>query len=165
MAGFYFVTVCCWRGECLLGEINSGGVELNQAGKIALDNLKKIENIFKEVNVLEFMIMPNHINIWTGHCPVRTAKINQAMGIGQCPVRTRGNYGLLSKIINGYKGATTKRIKNESGVGFGWHRSFYDRIVRNKAELERIRQYIRDNPKNWEKDRNYKKIISNRIYR
>jgi hypothetical protein len=34
-----------------------------------------------------------------------------------------------------------------------WQRSFYDRIIRNDYELERTREYIRNNPIKWEEDR------------
>jgi REP element-mobilizing transposase RayT len=34
-----------------------------------------------------------------------------------------------------------------------WQRSFYDRIIRNERELNAIRQYIANNPAQWEVDR------------
>ncbi|MBK6910938.1 MAG: hypothetical protein IPH10_08425 [bacterium] len=34
-----------------------------------------------------------------------------------------------------------------------WQRSFYDRIIRNEHELGLARQYIMDNPLNWELDK------------
>ena len=37
-----------------------------------------------------------------------------------------------------------------------WQINYHDRIVRNKNEFERIKQYIINNPKNWENDRNNK---------
>ena len=33
-----------------------------------------------------------------------------------------------------------------------WHRNYHDRIVRNDAELDRIRAYIANNPANWPTD-------------
>ncbi len=32
---------------------------------------------------------------------------------------------------------------------------FYDRIIRNKDELNKTRQYIIDNPMNWKNDMHY----------
>ena len=40
-------------------------------------------------------------------------------------------------------------------VGKFWQRNYYERIVRNDDELDRIREYIRNNPLNWERDRNH----------
>jgi REP element-mobilizing transposase RayT len=33
-----------------------------------------------------------------------------------------------------------------------WQRNYYEHIIRNEDELNRIRQYIHDNPLNWETD-------------
>jgi len=33
-----------------------------------------------------------------------------------------------------------------------WQRSFYDRIIRNERSLNAIREYISNNPDNWEQD-------------
>ena len=34
-----------------------------------------------------------------------------------------------------------------------WQQNYYEHIIRNDRELNAIRQYIMDNPANWEKDR------------
>ena len=34
-----------------------------------------------------------------------------------------------------------------------WQRNYYDHIIRNESELERIREYIVNNPLKWESDR------------
>lgn len=36
-----------------------------------------------------------------------------------------------------------------------WQRNYYEHIIRNDEELNKIRQYIMYNPKNWEMDENY----------
>ncbi len=33
-----------------------------------------------------------------------------------------------------------------------WQRSYYERVIRNERELEAVRQYILNNPMNWELD-------------
>jgi putative transposase len=33
-----------------------------------------------------------------------------------------------------------------------WQRGFYDHIIRNDLEYERITQYIETNPMNWQED-------------
>jgi len=33
-----------------------------------------------------------------------------------------------------------------------WQRNYYERIIRDEAELKRIREYIRYNPIEWETD-------------
>ncbi len=36
-----------------------------------------------------------------------------------------------------------------------WQRSFYDRIIRNEKELFSIREYIQNNPAQWENEREH----------
>ena len=62
--------------------------------------------------------------------------------------------GSLGQIIRSYKSAVTNKI-NELRKTPGdshWQRNFHDHIIQNEAELNQIRKYIRDNPKNWETD-------------
>ena len=33
-----------------------------------------------------------------------------------------------------------------------WQRNFYERVIRNDRELNAIREYIANNPANWEQD-------------
>jgi hypothetical protein len=50
-------------------------------------------------------------------------------------------------------------LRNKSTTSGGtppssvWQRNYHDRIIRNDAELDRIRQYIHDNPGAWDHDR------------
>ncbi|HBD05677.1 TPA: hypothetical protein DCZ32_04435, partial [Candidatus Uhrbacteria bacterium] len=67
----------------------------------------------------------------------------------------------LPNIIQWFKTMTTNEyIRNvklsnwEPFNGKLWQRSYHDHIIRDKFELERIREYIRTNPKWWNKDRN-----------
>ena len=60
----------------------------------------------------------------------------------------------LSSIINHFKG-NVKRFCNKNNLEyFAWQSRFHDRIIRNDDELNKIRQYIMDNPLKWEIDRN-----------
>ena len=61
----------------------------------------------------------------------------------------------LPEIVRGFKTFSTRRI-NEARRSPGskiWQRSFYDHIVRSEADLQRIRQYVFDNPGNWNQGR------------
>ncbi len=43
------------------------------------------------------------------------------------------------------------KLLNRSGRPF-WQRNYYEHVVRDEADLNRIRQYILDNPANWATD-------------
>jgi REP element-mobilizing transposase RayT len=63
---------------------------------------------------------------------------------------------LLSKTMNIFKTKSSKLIHLNNSKQFHWQRSFHDRIIRNKDELNKIRFYIKNNPVKWElgEDRN-----------
>jgi REP element-mobilizing transposase RayT len=58
-------------------------------------------------------------------------------------------------LVAGFKSAATRRINEIRGtLGVPvWQRNYYERIIRSDEELNRIRQYIVDNPAHWEHDR------------
>jgi putative transposase len=60
--GYYFITLCCYSRECLFGEINEGKMMLNEYGKIARDEWVQSANIRREIELDEFVIMPNHFH-------------------------------------------------------------------------------------------------------
>ena len=45
-----------------------------------------------------------------------------------------------------------------------WQRNYYERIVRNESEMHRIRQYIINNPSQWENDENNPRNYLNADY-
>jgi putative transposase len=62
----------------------------------------------------------------------------------------------LGQFIAFYKYQTTKqinRIRSAPGMSV-WQRNYYEHIIRNENELNRIRQYIIDNPFKWDIDEN-----------
>ncbi|MFH0779303.1 MAG: transposase [Parcubacteria group bacterium] len=74
----------------------------------------------------------------------------------------RGN---LFSIIRGFKGAVSRRAQNFFNHKNEpiWQARFYDRIVRDRAALDQIRHYIRNNVANWQRDlenHSFKKNLS-----
>ena len=61
----------------------------------------------------------------------------------------------LASIIRGYKIGVTKFCR-QNNISFAWQPLFYDHIVRNDFDLQRIRKYIQDNPLNWKEDKFFK---------
>ena len=65
----------------------------------------------------------------------------------------------LGNIIGAFKSITTNEyitgVKNHNWKPFYkklWQRNYYERIIRNDKELITIRQYIINNPVNWQGD-------------
>ncbi len=60
----YFITICIKDRLELLGEIREENyIELTQEGKIAKNNINKIGEIYDNIIIHKYIIMPNHIHI------------------------------------------------------------------------------------------------------
>jgi len=70
------------------------------------------------------------------------------------PVASR-RHNTLSKTINAFKTTSSKHIHIAGNAEFRWQRSFHDHIIRDTAELSRIRRYIANNPMKWALQRGY----------
>ena len=156
-SGLYFITVCTHKRTKWFGDVNDGKMILNGYGKIA-DNLwHEIPNHYSGVIIDVRQIMPNHM-----HGIIQIVGTDTVVGTEHCSVptdvdagRINGRYGLISKIMKSYKEMVVKTIHKQLGnFEFSWQRSFYDRVIRNNDELNRIREYIVNNPAKWEFDRN-----------
>lgn len=62
---------------------------------------------------------------------------------------------LIPKVIQQYKSAVTRQI-NPKTIFFAWQPRYHDIIIKDQTELIKIKNYIINNPINWEKDKYYK---------
>jgi putative transposase len=60
--------------------------------------------------------------------------------------------GTLSVIIRTFKAAVTTECRDRGFVQFAWLPRFYEHIIRDGEDLDRIREYILENPINWRND-------------
>jgi len=142
---FYFVTICTQDKQSLFSKITGGKVELNRNGLIVKECLLETKEHFTNVEIDEYVIMPNHFHaiiIITNNVGLR---FPQPYLIDQPAAKTK--HFSLSQIIAYFKYQTTKRINAENETKEKiWQKSFYDRIIRNERELYNTRKYIRLNP-------------------
>ncbi len=65
-------------------------------------------------------------------------------------------HGSLGRIVRAYKSAVTRLAYRDGLLPRGtpvWQRNYWDRVIRDDGEHERIAKYIQDNPLNWNGDR------------
>ena len=156
--GYYFITVCIHDKECLFGEIRRGTAccALNEYGNIVNDEWIKSGYKRNEIELDEFVIMPNHM-----HGVIIINDLGTDLGTARrAPTEQFGLpvSGSLPTIVRAFKSASTKRInelRNSSGQKL-WQRNYYEHIIRDDKDLNRIRKYIKDNPVKWEEDEYYK---------
>ena len=59
----------------------------------------------------------------------------------------------LGEIVRTFKAASTRLIRSTGNLNFAWQRNYYEHVIRDDNSLNRIRQYILDNPARWDTDR------------
>ena len=168
--GMYFVTICTQDRMPLFGEINVGAdlvsalVKHNAAGIMVESTYKKIIDSFPNVMSDKFIVMPNHF-----HCIIVITEIDAATkrpetiinraDTKSAPTVTAATIGA---IVQAFKSKTT--VEYISGVKSGlyppfnkrvWQRNYYEHIIRNESDYQKIWQYIDTNPSHWEQDRLY----------
>lgn len=129
----YFITICTKNRKRIFWE-NKTIFELNEFGNIVMKHWMKIPQVYDNVMLDEFVIMPNHIH---GIIIIEDKKLNA-----------------IGNIINQYKTSVTKEIRQVSSDNKLeiWQRNYYEHIIRER-EIDRIRCYIANNPHNIYKDR------------
>ena len=155
--GYYFVTIVTKGRIPYFGKVEGHDVRLSAIGEIAAQCWAENPQHHTGIELDEWIIMPNHAHgiiilvdrvatVETLQCNVSTVAKNQMAAISP-------KTGSLSVAVRSFKSAVTK-LAHKTGHEFGWQERYWDRIIRNEAELNRIRNYIRANPSNWEKDQN-----------
>ncbi len=182
--GAYFITIVTKNRKHFFGEITDGKMILNALGKMAEKFWRDIPQHFAFVRLDEFVIMPNHVhgvlfidgyknidtdnvadnnvnradnvadNVETLHATsLRTNERNKTNGKTQKMAQISPKRGSLSTVVRSYKSAVTRNSRRIC-PDFAWQSNYYDRVIRNEQELNRIRVYIMQNPQMWERDRN-----------
>jgi REP element-mobilizing transposase RayT len=164
-AGAYFVTICTYKKQCWFGDIKRGEIQLNQIGQIVVQEWLKSSAIRQEIELDEWVLMPNHLHgiVWIqdqdqGRCDrieelnhedLRNKELNQE-GLRRKPLQSAS----LGSFINGFKSSVTRRvnlIRYHSDLPFS-QRNYYESIIRDETHLSNIKEYIGNNPQNWEDD-------------
>jgi putative transposase len=143
--GYYFVTICTTNRVSYFGRICEDKMQLSKIGKIAVTNLERIAQIYQNACLDVWVVMPNHVHaiIVLGEKRVETPHWG---------ISTRAALGV---VINQYKSACMKKIRTEGFTNFAWQARFYDHIIRNEKSLDKIREYINNNPGLWTEDEYY----------
>ena len=142
LPGAYFCTMCVQGRACVLGEVVEGKVVLSECGHIAAKTWLWLAERYPYVTLDEWIVMPNHLH-----------------GIIVIEDDRREKHKPLGRLIGAFKTVFTKQLNAQHGTPGSafWQRDYYERVIRNERELDAIRQYIVDNPLQWELDREHPK--------
>lgn len=158
--GIYFLTICTAEKRPILSKIeNSSGivsnnlfrtdsvdsqnshhivgancVRLSKIGEIVENEIRKINFVYDNVCVDNYVIMPNHIHLMI--------RLNSRVDVQNAPT--------ISRIVKQFKGSITKQLGRSI-----WQKSYYDHIIRDDVDYNTKWQYIDENPIKWTDDELY----------
>lgn len=181
--GMYFLTICTQNSDCFFGNIVSREMRLNDAGMMVQSIWDELPSRFANLELDAFVVMPNHIHgIFAlghaighpgdrmdhsaGHCTGESCirPYNNSGGSGGSGSnRNSGTLaGTVGRMVQAFKSITTHQYiygVRQSGwapfPGKLWQRNYWEHVIRNDSELNRIREYIQNNPAQWEYDKLY----------
>ncbi|MBX2861123.1 MAG: transposase [Vampirovibrio sp.] len=124
---------------------------LNPLGKIVQLVWEGLPGHYAGVGLDAFVVMPNHVHgvMWLmGVDEGGEAGVGVNARAGQRTAPTGGVE--LSTVVRGLKSYAAKEINccRQTPGAPVWQRGYYDHIVRDDADLARIREYIANNPAN-----------------
>ncbi len=171
----YFITICTKDRIPWFGEIRGNVMGLSGIGCVVWRTWNEIPKHFPFIALDAFIVMPDHIHgileinkqidpdyhpdfrrdaihrVSNSHCPntkyamksvVRGDAMNRVSTVKNNPML---NPYSLSAVVRAFKSRLSRRIRATHPT-FKWQSRFYDRIIRDDKEMDRIRGYIEYNP-------------------
>lgn len=133
--GSYFITINHKNNYRIFGEVVDGKMILNDLGKAVEDTWYELPKHYDNLILGEFIVMPNHVHM------IMIIKNNET-------VKKHG----ISEFVRNFKSFSSKGINEINGTSgkSNWQKDFWDKIIRTDEEYFNIKQYIKNNPKNWD---------------
>jgi|GEM_PF-774828 len=148
--GLYYVTICCANRENIFGEVVKAPncnhhekrpcntiaegeycTKLNQKGEVCKRVLEEIQSSQKQIWLREFIVMPNHIHF----IAVISQNYEGAMS--------------LATFVRFVKSSITRAIHELWPEDDIWQKRYFEHIIRDDTDYERIVEYIATNPTRW----------------
>jgi putative transposase len=140
--GAYFITVCTRERGTILGDIENGTVRLNTFGRLVVWSWLDLERHHRGVTLDDWVVMPDHVH---GIIALPTNRLGPA---ANGTTRSGPPRASIGSIAGSFKAAAARRVNAQRASGIRlWQRGYYERIIRDAAELERVRRHIRGNPR------------------
>ena len=179
--GAYFVTACTQDRRPLFGRVIDGRMAANPLGTVVEDCWDELPDHYDSLALDAFILMPNHVHgvillqdepnnasVGAGLQPAIPRNdaarrhgmheiVRTSVGAGLQPAIPRPaasrRHG-LPEIVRAFKTFSARKINRmRASTGASvWQRGFYDHVIRDEDELDRVRTYILDNPRKWSED-------------
>jgi len=135
-AGYYALTLCAQHKAHLFGVLPPGTpLQPSLLGELVRQELLALPTHYPTVRLDTWVLMPNHLHLLL--------------------VLTRHQRVAVGQVVGSFKSRCYRQWR-QAQLAAGqlppptcWQRNYYERIVRNAAELEAHRHYILANPSRW----------------
>ncbi|MBQ1654617.1 MAG: hypothetical protein II575_04060 [Bacteroidales bacterium] len=157
--GEYFVTICTKDRVHYFGEIANGEMQLSAIGQYTHEQFMNVATHYPYAQIPLWIVMPDHIHaivIIDGNAVV--ADCNDAINrIATTGTATAGGITgihnpMISKCLGTIIRGTKARISHwahQNNLSFGWQSNYHEHIIRDQNEMNRIADYIYENPQKW----------------
>lgn len=158
-SGGYFVTICTHQRQHLFGKVVDDAMVVNDWGRVVQDEWSRTAELRDYVELDAFVVMPNHI-----HGVIVIVSDDEGRGMMHHAPTTNPprEFGKpvarsLSTIVRAFKASVTRQINRMPNRPDHpiWQRNYYDHVIRDEPDLNRIREYVQSNPARWEMDSLY----------
>ena len=156
--GAYFFTLCTYQRREVFGKIVDNTIQLSSQGEIAYSMWQTLPERFPGIELDAFIAMPNHV-----HGIVIRTRFDATDDVEKAPYVFKYQYKnfrstsnraqTFHEMMRTFKALVSYHIHKNGDTGFAWQRGFYDHIICNVAERDRIRSYIVNNPAKWQEDK------------
>ena len=155
--GLYFITLCVQNRKSFFGKIVTS-LELSEAGKMVETEWLALTVRFPNIRLLEYCVMPNHFH---GILEIVGATLGATTRVAPTVAQSVAPKNkTVGDMMDAFKSITTveyiRGVKNSGWQRFDgklWQRDYYEHIIRNDEQYERIANYIINNPANWLQDK------------
>jgi len=150
--GAYFMTICTHRHRCVLGQVVGEEILCSELDQIVARCWRDIPAHFDRASLGEFVVMPNHLHGIIILADDRRGTPWRAPTTESFASPVRGS---IPTIVRSFKSAVTHLARQASlwGATPFWQRNYYEHVIRDAHEWERIAAYIASNPALWALDR------------
>ncbi len=165
-AGAYFITICTQNKQCLFGDIVDDEMQLNDVGRIIQSIWNEISIYYPQVELDEFVIMPNHVH---GIINIRSSTLGAGRKLAPAFSTLPSSMSVASSVPAEFSsiaptiGSIMRRFKSMSAIVVNkslgrssqplWQRNYWERVVRDEKELHGMQEYIVNNPRQWKLDK------------
>ena len=176
-SGIYFVTICSKDKQHIFGNIRNSNMILSEIGKIVESCILDISNHHTNVELWNYVVMPNHIHmvinlatpppVGTRYIASAQAMHNAGQNMGCLRASRHGepcedfhHNSSLAVVVGTFKAAVTRlmrtrciaSLRRQQQIQTVWQPRYHEHIIRNQRAFENIMNYVDTNIEKWSHD-------------